>query len=189
MFVETKELPVCLKDALHNVGYNRFDISLDAREEVSLASPPSFEGSRGFTVIVDLVSGNFRVAHGSWGGANMFCKTAVDNDEANYPMTSGVAVIKGESGGRGCFANLYLHPDNIVKFLPAMPTLTKGQKDILYIYDSLKSAYRKAELERKGATAADVEECMRLGFLEHKGNGIRITTLGKNALTAKHVDY
>jgi len=182
MFVETKELPECLKSALRSVDYNRTDISLEAREELSLSSSPAFEGSRGFTVIVDLAAGHFRAEYGSWGGANMFEKKAVDNDESTYPMKPGIAVIKGESGGRGCFAHLYLHPDNIIKFLPAITTLTQKQKDVLYVYDSLKSSYRKEELERKGATVSDVEECVRFGYLEKKGNGIRITTKGKNAL-------
>ena len=181
IYTECKELPNSIKSALRSVGYNRNDISIEAREEISLASPPAFEGSRGFTCVIDLASGQHRIEHGSWGGRNPFEHHAVDCDENLYPMKAGVAILQGESGGRGCFAHLYLHPDNMCKFLPAVPTLTAKQAKVIYVYDSLKSSYRKAELDREGCTAADVETCIEAGYLERKGNGIRVTTFGKNA--------
>jgi hypothetical protein len=181
IYTECKDLPESIKSALRSVGYNRTDISIEARDEMSFASPPAFEGSRGFTLVVNLTTGQCQVEHGSWGGANMFERRAVDCDETLYPMRPGIAVIQGESGGRGCFAHLYLHPDNVCKFLPAVPTLTAKQAAVVYVYDSIKSSYRKAELDREGCTTADVDECIALGYLERKGNGVRVTTFGKNA--------
>jgi len=186
MFAETRELPECLKAALKSVGYFKRDVELVGKTELKLSSNTCFSHCRSFTVVVDLASGTSRTEWGSWGGANPFEAKAVDRDETMYPMTIGVAVIKGESGGNGmCFAKLYLHPDNIVKMLPEQPTLTERQKGVLKIFDGLKPAYRKSELEREGLTTDDIEECLKLGFLDKKGNGTKITTAGKNALNNK----
>ena len=70
MFVETKTLPDCLKDALRAVDYNKRDIAIEGRTEMSLDSSPCFTCSRGFTTIIDLANGTRRSEHGSWGGAN-----------------------------------------------------------------------------------------------------------------------
>ena len=42
MFVETKALPNCLKDALRAVDYNKRDIAIEGRTEMSLDSSPCF---------------------------------------------------------------------------------------------------------------------------------------------------
>ena len=149
IYTECKELPNSIKSALRSVGYNRNDISIEAREEMSLASPPAFEGSRGFTCVIDLASGQHRIEHGSWGGRNPFEHHAVDCDENLYPMKAGVAILQGESGGRGCFAHLYLHPDNMCKFLPAVPTLTatKARKVVSTLPRRLARVLEKLHIE------------------------------------------
>ena len=59
--------------------------------------------------------------------------------------------------------------------------LTKKFRHILYCFKGLKSGpYRKSALERCGATEEDLNVLCSSGYLVRKGNGIQITTSGRN---------
>jgi hypothetical protein len=180
LYVDTKGLPDSLKNVLHEIGYNKRDIAIVAKEKTRLSNPPCFECNRGFSAIIDLANNTYKLEYGSWGGANPFEHKAVDNDKKEYELKPGIAVITGESGGKGPFAKIILHPDNLMKFLPEKRELTEAQIWAVNIFSEIKASYRKQYLAGHSVTDADIDECVRLGYLSRKGNGLQITTLGKN---------
>lgn len=180
-----KDLPDILQSKLKSIGYHRQDIELEACETVS-EYVPSGTGLRGFCIIVDLSTGKSTERIGSWGGSNMFSpQNSVDNNTNEYPIPMNVAVIKGTKGNN-IFATIYLHKDNVVKFLPA----TKNELDdrdrwILFTYSGLTSAGRKNEYEREGDKPSedDLNRLAGKGYLKRSKNGAtQITVDGRNAL-------
>jgi hypothetical protein len=180
MYVTITELPDTITSALKSVGYGRKDINVEPRETVSVQDMGS-SGRRGFVVLVDIATGRTELHQGSWGGANMFNPAnAVDLDGAERQIIPGMAVIKGSEGDT-VYATLYLHPDNLVKMLPAKPEVTKREAGILYVFCAYKSSSRKEELARKGVTPAELASLVTRGFLSVNKVGTTITTTGKNA--------
>ena len=172
-----KDLPVLLQKALLQVGYHRADISIEGKETVSIQDMGG-DGRRGFAVLVDLSVGCYKVLYGSWGGSNPFNPTnAVDLDSREHTIPVNGAVILGsEGGGHPVIANLYLHPDNLVKFLPPKPELTDAERGCLQELATLKPGYRTkpspvvlASLLAKGLVK------------QNKAGAVQITTLGKSA--------
>lgn len=181
------ELPDTLQTALQSIGYHRKDIELIASETVS-RHVSGGQGYRGFCVIVNLSTGERKAEIGSWGGANMFNpNNAVDLDTSEYNIHPGFAVIKGSQGDK-TFATIYLHTENIVKFLPAKIEMDSRDSWILYTFDALTSAGRKNEWDRHNDKPSenDLNRLAGLGYLKRSKNGAtQITTDGKNALGRK----
>jgi len=183
MYVAVKTLAPALRSALAAVGFKRADISVEARETVTLDYPAD-DGARGFATLVDLETGRHETMIGSWGGANMFSpRNRVDLDRTARPLPPGTVLVKGQNGGRGCFAHLYVHPDLLPKLLPAPVELTQGERDGLYCHISLKSGeYRREELRRRRVTQADLDSLVARGFLKRNAAGsTQVTVEGKNA--------
>ena len=181
MKIETKSLPDSIKNALKQVGYGSNDISVEVVEKSNLRNPAAFEGNRGYAILVNLETGETKVTWGSWGGSNMFVQTIVDDCEQEFDLPHNCAVIKGESGGRGNYAHLYLHPSNTVPGLLCAPVIDKET------YHAL-NPHRYIGIYKKEMMAAvkseDTEKAISAGYLTKKGRGIGLTTEGKNAIEA-----
>lgn len=186
MFVKIKEFPQSIQLALKGLNYNRADIKVEAATEVSPFIGGG-KGMRGFYLILNLETGEKKLMQGSWGGSNMFNPdNQVDNDHGKYKIPPGVIVIQGTQGYRGTMASLYIHPDNVVKFLPEKKAeLDPRDRWILYTFDGLTSAGRRKEWERNNDWPGedDLNRLASEGFLKRSKNGAtRITTEGKNVL-------
>lgn len=181
MYVQVSELPDTLRTALKACGYHRKDINVEAREKYCPMQPGG-DGYRAFCCVVDLATGRYETHMGSWGGANMFNpQNAIDLDRAEYPIPDGVAVIEGhQGGGRPVYASLCLSPTNVAKMLPPPAELSDRERSILRCA-SYKSGYRKAEYARMQVTDAELAALVAAGYLEKRGNGLSITTKGRNA--------
>jgi hypothetical protein len=180
MHIAVKDLPESIQSALRSVSYGGKDISVQPKERVSIQCSGG-AGQRGFAILLDLASGRQEIHQGSWGGANIFNQhNSVDLDDRMHDIPVGGAVITGSQGNR-TFATVYLHPDNMVKLLPAPAELSDKERRIMYAFGCLKSGdYRKEELSRAGATEADIDALISRGFLKRDGRGVQITTAGKN---------
>ena len=184
--IKTKELPEVLQSALRAIGYHRPDIAVEGTEKVSLFDAGG-EGRRGFSVLLDLTTGDSRKVQGSWGGANMFNPSnVVDLDDREHTLPPNGAVIQGSEGYKGVYASIYLHPSNIAKVLPPKTEISDKDRSILYAYGCLKSGtYRQEELSRIGASQADIDSLVTRGLLKKAINGATsITTEGKNTRTS-----
>jgi hypothetical protein len=177
MYIKTKELPQSIQSCLHSIGYGKADIAIEAKETVNISSCAG-DGSRSYYAIVAL-DGSItpEIHYGSWGGGNPFEAKRVDVDDTNYPMKPECAVITGETGGRGTFARITLHPNNIAAMLPPKADITDEQKGILKSYATLKPAYRPKY------SSEEIDELVVKGLLKRSKNGAtQITTDGKNAI-------
>ena len=102
---------------------------------------------------------------------------------AEGALTRGMAVIKGHEGGsRPVCATVYLHPDNVVKLLPAKPTLTERELLVLGTFNYKGGSYRKAEQARLNVTEAELADLVRKGLISrNRAGACQLTTAGKNA--------
>lgn len=188
MWVKVKELPASLQRALSNQGYARPDVEVKSAETYTLDPGTAFEGSRGFCAAVNLATGQSESVKGSWGGANAF-ERSIDHDQTDRPIVPNMAVIKGESGGRGTFARVIVAPSTLAALLPAPSAeLTDAQAVILAVFKQCKSFARMDEARRYGIKNAQyaeaVKECVAKGLIKQASNGAtQITTEGKNAVS------
>lgn len=183
-YIRVKDLPETLQSLLKACDYHRSDICVNVKETESLLCPGG-SGYKGFTIIVNLSTGESRWLNGSWGGANMFNPTnAVDLDQTMYTLPNDCAIIKGTIGGTtgSTFASITIPPSNASKYLPESNTLSDKDKSILGVYRSYKPSYRKDELYRIGCTQEDLDILISQGYLKRDGRGIQITTKGKNSI-------
>lgn len=188
MYAKIKDLPLSLQKALENLDYSKPDIEVKAAESYCLGGGASFVGNRGYVCAVNLDTGDFRSVVGSWGGSNPF-QTTIDDDHTQRPIVANMAIIKGESGGRGHFARIMVAPGTFTKFLPAHSVeLTDNQKIVLSCMKRLKSFARKEAAERVGTSKDDYEMALvqlaEMKLVKIAANGAsQITTEGKNALS------
>ncbi len=183
-----KSLPMSLQDALATHGYHRKDITVKVREKESLSQAGS-SGSQAITVLVDLSTGETKTLVGSWGGSNMFNPSnRVDMDTESRVLGMNLAVIKLSKGDHPTYGTITIGPSNVLAALPAKPSLSLIQRQVLYCFNSLKSGpYRQQELSRLGsAVMLTITELIALGLLKKDGRGIAITTDGKNAVAGLH---
>jgi hypothetical protein len=188
MYAKVKDLPQCLQNALNNVGYCKPDIEIEAAESYCLNPGTAFSGNRGYVCAVNLETGDYKSVVGAWGGSNPFENT-IDRDNSDRPILANMAIIKGESGGRGHYARIKVAPLTLAKFLstPQME-LSDNEKIVLACMKRLKSSYRLHEAQRVGV--AEPSYYAALATLKEKklvkisSNGAaQITTEGKNALS------
>lgn len=188
MYVKIKDLPPSLQSALNRVGYARTDIEVKSAETYTANPITSGDGSRGFIAAVNLATGQSEVINGAWGGANMFSAT-IDHDNTPRALVANMAVIKGESGSKGCFASIVVAFSTLAALLPAPSVaLTDAQLIVLHCLKGYKSAYRKDEASRAGINALAYAEALAqlvtLALAKQSSNGAaQITTEGKNALS------
>lgn len=182
MQIAVKDLPQNLKRALDAIGYRRRDIKVDAKE---FEQPDQGgEGYRGVTAIVNLDTGEYRVAYGSWGGANPYEVTADRIDRIQ--LQPNMAVITGTQGGRNnsVFASITVHPSNMAKMLPVTSApLSERELTILYAFRALKGGEPRQEHFRRYKVAqAEIDALEAKGLIKvNKAGAAQITTEGRNA--------
>lgn len=187
-YFSVKDLPEALQNALRAVGYSRKGILVEPQKTYCVASPHSGEGMRGFTVAVDLVTGETRATYGSWGGANYFEQKQVDLDLAQRPLPYNGAVIHGgEGGGRPVYAMVYVHPDNLQKLLPAgdQEPLTEREEQALeaiahYITKGRHRKFDDHDLGEYGPQNPLVQSLAAKGLVTITGKAIQVTLEGRN---------
>lgn len=182
MYINTKDLPQIIKDALASFGFARPHVQLEARDSVHVGGGAS-KGSRNVLVLVNLAENKIvRTVKGSWGGPNMFVQT-IDDVQQAVQLPDNYVLVFGTEGGHGTFANLYANTVTVAPLLPANEgaNLTKGQLNALYVFRSIKSSYRRDELRRLGVTRDELGKLVLDGYIVRKGNGVQITLKGKNA--------
>lgn len=179
--VLVSELPSVVTKTLSNLGYKKKDIGVSPVEEISLLDLGG-AGRRGFVALINLETDEVKITYGSWGGANMFNPTnVVDLDDRSHKLPVNGIVIKGSQSDK-TFASIYVHPENMPKYLPAPSNLNEKEKGILYAFNSLKSGiYRTDHLKRIGCSEADIQALIDKKLLIKSGRGISITLAGKNA--------
>lgn len=103
--------------------------------------------------------------------------------DVKVTLESGFAIVRHSMfQGRDMGLTFYVHPDNIAAMLPKPVELTLPEKQLLYVTRSLKSSYRKEELQRNGFPMKDYESV--LSALIQKGllaKNKSITVAGRNA--------
>ena len=184
MYIRTKALPIAIQTGLETVGYHRDDVEVIVTETVS-PSNAGMDGMRAFFVMLDISTGKTEHLNGSWGGPNMFNpRNRVDLDLSSYKIPNDVIVIKGSSGGRGCFSTIYCSPSSIVRdSLPAPSIVSEVEKRALYCFASIKGGhYRRDELARYHVTEDVLVGLESKGLIKaNKAGARRITTEGRNA--------
>ncbi len=184
-YVNVKDLPLSVRDALRAVSYGKADIEVRTETTVTM-SDAGQSGRRAFVTLINLTSGQTRTVHGSWGGQNMFnTANAVDNDTNAYPIPDNGAILRGSTGGGGTWATLHIPASMRAGILPAAPeSITKEERDALYCHKSIKAgAYRRDEMTRRRVTPETVDALVTRGYLKRNAAGsVTITTAGKNAV-------
>jgi hypothetical protein len=185
MHVNVKSLPECVQAALKSVNYHRADISVEPRESVML-SYPGGAGRKGFAILVNLTTGEYRTVWGSWGGANMFNpRNAVDLDSSRHTLPANGVAISGAIGHPRTYATIYCPPSMATAFLPA-PTaeLTDAERHALYCHRAIKGGeYRREEMRRRRVGPDVVDALVTRGLLKRNAAGaVAITTDGRNAV-------
>lgn len=180
MYVEVKALPAEVQRALSSVGYGRKDIQIEASER---AYPnQGGDGQRGFMVVLNLATGESRVAYGSYGGANPFQKTVDDLEEVT--LQPGMMVITGVTGGnQPVYAKIKAHPSNMAAMLPAAPALSERELIVLYAFRALKGGeYRQQHFRDYKVKQSEIDALAAKGLIKvNKAGAAQITTEGRNA--------
>jgi hypothetical protein len=191
-YVSVKTLAPTLRDALASVRYGAQDIRVIPAHAIEARAGGASAGSRGFVQVVNLDTGASHVEHGDWGGAGLGRRLA-DWTEDAIPIPANGAVVKGTTGYPRTFAQVYVHPDSLGRFLPeATEQLSEAAQQVLYCFGSIKGGqYRRDELRRRvGSPAISdpiVDSLVERGYLKrNKAGAVQITTRGKNARTIRH---
>jgi hypothetical protein len=179
MYVLTNQLPEIIQSILKELSFNKKDIVVNIKEEESLFCA-SGDGRRGFVVLVNLSTNDYKIMRGSWGGANPFNpNNQVDLNDNYYKIPDNAAVIKGMEGN-GVSASVTFSPSNIVKnILPMEFDLSKEELLVLGYFRGYKSSYRKTLLLGKDDM---VNKLIEQGYLsKNKAGATSLTLKGKNA--------
>ena len=189
MHVIVKELHPLIQKTLKQVGYGVTDVKVEPVEQISTYSGAN-DGQRGFTILVNLESGETKGMAGSWGGGNPFSRSLVDDSQELVPMPVNGVVIKGQQGYPRTFATVYVHPRMTGKFLPSgnEEVLSDTEQQALYCFAAIKGGqYRRDEMRRRSVSDATVDSLVERGYFKRSKNGAtQITTKGKNARTVNH---
>jgi hypothetical protein len=187
-YVDVKDLPDPVLNALKAVGYSRSNIEVRTEETVVLGTYGPGNGHQAFAALVNLDTGEHVVRRGSWGGINAFNReNPVDNDQNPYPLPpNGVAITGSRGGTSPTYATLHIPTTMVSRILTAGPTeeLQQVEKDGLYCYACIRSGpYRREELKRRNVPAGVVDDLVTRGLLKRNGAGAtQITTAGRNAV-------
>jgi hypothetical protein len=197
MYFPTKDLPDTLRAALRSVAFNRDSVEISPSETYCVGNGgAAFTGNRSYTLAVNLSTGETQLTQGSWGGANPFVHAQADHDDTQRPLPQGFAIVQGESGGRGSFARVYVHPST---FAPLLPTgeaieLSPDESLALAAVRSLNSKGRADCFARKNWTKDRINETLNSlaakGLVErNKAGATKITTEGRNRSEGLPVPY
>lgn len=186
-WVDVKDLPAAIQDALKSVGYARSNIEVRASEKVVMGDVGSGQGRRSFAVLVNLDTGNHATHYGSWGGINAFDRAnPVDNDTNEYALPHNGVAVKGSSGYGTTLATLHIPASMVSRVLTAGPRdeLPQVEKDALYAYAYIIGGqYRRDELRRRNVPSTVVDGLVTQGLLKrNKAGATSVTTAGRNAL-------
>lgn len=178
MLADIRTLPKCIKEVLRRVGYARNEIEIEKTDKMSLRRVPCLRYNRGFSAIVDLHSGRYRIGVGSFGGSNQCFSTIVDDCDHEFEFPSHIAIVKGEHGDCGNYAKILIHPDGPI----SVPEVEDEQEDRIYrllkIYKS--TSGKKREKWLIGMHAMDLRDAMKLGLIQIFSNGgAKVTKRGK----------
>lgn len=185
MYVPTNELSPAIRAVLVNVQYGASDIEIIGAESVD-GTVAGGDGMRGFTVIVNVDTGQYKRVMGSWGGSNPWSDSPVDGTEAMIEIPTNGVVIKGTVGHPRTFARIYANPAAMGNLLPSgeqEETLTDAEQQAIYCFAAIKGGeYRRDEMRRRGVTSDTVDSLVERGYLKrNKAGATQITTRGKNA--------
>lgn len=186
-WVAFKELPDGIQKGLKQIGYRRPDVEVIPSTTYTIGGGSPFEGNRSHTVAVNLATGQTKVETGNWGGRNPFEHKQVDWDEETRQLPPNSAVIKGESGGRGAFARVYIHPSNLAALLPSgdEEELPEIELKALNAIVGLKGGPYRSEAfarHRLGPYHPDnpvIKSLAAKGLIKVQRNGIMATPKGK----------
>ena len=180
-YVKVKELPESLQKALNECGYRKADVQVLIKEMESVFSSGG-NGYRGFASLVNISTGETKLMHGSWGGANPFNPTnQVDLNDNDYTIPKDIAVIRGFSGGASgsTHATVTISPLNILPSLQGGSDVSEEEKRLLAVMRSYTPAYRKPYLD---AAKDMVDSLVERGYIKRSKNGaLSLTTDGKSA--------
>lgn len=187
-YVDTKDLPAPVLEALKAVRYARENIEVRIETTVQLGTMGAGDGRRAFAVLVNMDTGEHVVRYGSWGGINMFDReNPVDNDQHEYALPpDGVAITGSTGGNHPTYAYLHIPASMTSRVLTAGPReeLPKAELHALYAHGCLKGGeYRRDHLRRHGVPSTVVDDLVTRGLLKRNAAGAtQITTAGRNAL-------
>jgi hypothetical protein len=189
MHVEVKDLTPAIRKALEGVRYGARDIEVLPAETFTPYSEGG-RGQRGFTLVLNLETGESKTVRGSWGGSNMFVQSPVDHSTEALPLPQTGVVIKGTTGHPRTFATIYAHPAAVGRFLPSGDdeVLTDEEQQAIYCFAGIKGGeYRRQELIRRRVSPGTVDSLVERGYLKrNRAGATQITTKGKNARTIRH---
>lgn len=187
VYVDVKSLPETIQAALRNAGVNRPMVSIKPRETDCVATGAYGDGYQGFTILLDIDSGETSdTFRGSWGGNNPFVANQVDLDDRQRPVPPNACIIHGQrGGGRPASASLVIHPSRAAKLLPAASSdeLSPRLKTLLAVYKSYNTRGRAEWFERHGrGTDAEISELAAKGLIKvNKAGAVTVTADGRNA--------
>ncbi len=187
MYLEVKDLSPALRAALKAVGYGCADVRVLGAEQVDTYSEGN-AGSRGFVVLVNLDTGARKGILGSWGGANMFTRTLVDEGSQSHPLPENGAIVKGTIGYPRTFATIYMHPSSLRLLESGGDELSDAEQQAIYCFAAIKGGeYRRGEMRRRGVSTDTVDSLVERGYLKrNRAGATQITTKGKNARTIRN---
>jgi len=191
MHAEVKTLSPHVRSALKSVDYGCADIEIEAAESIDAYSEGN-RGSRGFTMALNLDTGARKTIGGSWGGANPWNASPVDDGSEVAPIPENGCVIKGSMGYPRTFARIYAHPNAVGAYLlpsgePA-EDLTEAEQQAIYCFAAIKGGeYRRDEMRRRNVSPETVDSLVSRGYLKrNRAGATQITTAGKNARTIRN---
>ena len=190
MHIEVKELSPAIQRALSGVGYHVADIKVEATERID-GTVGGGAGQRGFVIILNTDTGEFRRLTGSWGGPNPWSGSPVDGNDEIIQIPENGIVIRGTMGHPRTFAWIYAHPNTMGKLLPSgeqAEQLSDADQQAIYCFAAIKGGqYRRDEMRRRNVEESTVDSLVERGYLKrNKAGATQITTKGKNARTVRY---
>lgn len=184
--VQVTELPPTVRAALKEVKYFKKDIEM-IPSQTYIQRAPSGKGQKGFTLALNIATGQILKHEGSWGGENPFVRNPIDSDDTTRSLPEGFIVIQGTQGYPRTYAVIYINPNNLVALLPPKDELSDRENALLAVIKQHTSAGRKDFWKRYPKSKPRQEELDSLvsrGFLKrNKAGAISISTKGKNAIS------
>ena len=183
-YVAVSDLPPLVAKVLRENGYRRPDIGV-LQSTSWYFTGPAGDGSRSFTVVVNLATEQVQRTDGGWGGG--MTPNLNDHDRQERPLPPNIVIISGTEKNGPTFAQLHVNPRTVAALLPPPnEDVSPDELKALKIIRMYVSSYRKAEFEREGLGAYSkdnphVQSLSKLGLVKVAGNGVAMTTKGKNA--------
>lgn len=180
MYVNVRELPRCVREVLKKVGYKKKEISYSLDERISLQHSASLRYNRGFTAIIDLISGKYRIGLGSFGGTNQFQKTIVDDCTMKFKFPASFVILCGEHGNGGNLSTMTMRPDGALALVGSEDDIEDRLYKILKIYKKVTGDQRDDLL--CAVSPYDIREALKIGYLSQLPRNLfeyRLTKRGK----------